>query len=247
MANKDVTLKDEEDNDIYPVTKIGNIYDNNSNNLNDILALVVKMLTSSSGTANEILTFLNSNTAKSSGVKIENQQIVKPADSVMWWQGRDNALLRQLEYLGFCALMSLKTTNGDWSLGTYSDDTLNINYTPDTDHTNGTNNTRKKHVFGKYETGNGYVLTEYACSKSGNGYFKFNNGLIVQWGRTASTNNTTISYPTSFSSATSYSCAGTSNGWSGSYGNYGMSNLSKTGFYYNADKSYVWLWVAIGY
>lgn len=83
--------------------------------------------------------------------------------------------------------------------------------------------------------------------EKGTNYIRFTNGLQICWGRTNATKNTTITYPKPFKDANSYSCSGCSNGWSGSYGNYGMSNLTATDFYYNADKNYVWLWVAIGY
>ena len=36
-------------------------------------------------------------------------------------------------------------------------------------------------------------------SKAANGYYKFNNGLIIQWGTAAAASSRTITYPTAFS------------------------------------------------
>lgn len=80
-----------------------------------------------------------------------------------------------------------------------------------------------------------------------NGYIKYASGLIIQWGRTGAVHDATIYYPISFSSSTSYSAVGVSNGWTGSTANFGMSNLTASSFYFNSDTDYVWLWIAIGY
>lgn len=77
------------------------------------------------------------------------------------------------------------------------------------------------------------------------GYIRFMNGFQIVWGR-AHNKNTTYSYAAPFAQDGSYSVAGVSAGWTGSYGNYGMSNLTKTGFYLNSDKDYDWCYVAIG-
>ena len=80
---------------------------------------------------------------------------------------------------------------------------------------------------------------------SGKGYIRFNTGFQVVWGR-AHNKNQTYNYAMPFKNGTSYSVAGVSAGWTGSYGNYGMSNLTANGFYLNADKDYDWCYIAVG-
>ena len=47
----------------------------------------------------------------------------------------------------------------------------------------------------------GTAVSTQAISKSGNGYIKFGNGIIIQWGKnTVGTGNTDITLPTAFTS-----------------------------------------------
>ena len=52
----------------------------------------------------------------------------------------------------------------------------------------------------------GTAIATAAISKTSNGYVKLGNGLIVQWGRVniSSDTSSTITFPTAFSSSTSY-------------------------------------------
>lgn len=77
------------------------------------------------------------------------------------------------------------------------------------------------------------------------GYIRFANGFQIVWGK-AHYKNRNYSYAAPFAQDGSYSVAGVSAGWTGSYGNYGMSNLTANGFYLNSDKDYDWCYVAIG-
>ena len=77
------------------------------------------------------------------------------------------------------------------------------------------------------------------------GYIRFMNGFQIVWGK-AYYKNRNYSYAAPFAQDGSYSVAGVSAGWTGSYGNYGMSNLTANGFYLNSDKDYDWCYVAIG-
>lgn len=112
------------------------------------------------------------------------------------------------------------------------------------------------HRTGNETINNQLIVTEAGKQTAENGYFKFNNGLIIQWGVIVinsynATGTTNFSIP--FSSATSYSLAacGYRNGGNGQ-GELSFSNKSNTGFswrsaasgnYYN-DTQY---WLAIGY
>lgn len=92
-------------------------------------------------------------------------------------------------------------------------------------------------------SGNGLAT----ISKSGNGYCKFTNGLIIQWGRDIG--GGTVTFPTPFTSSSSFSIA---NAYSGSgVGDhfYGVINsVTRTGFkwvkYGSESLEY---WLAIGY
>lgn len=77
------------------------------------------------------------------------------------------------------------------------------------------------------------------------GYIRFMNGFQIVWGK-AYYKNRNYSYAAPFAQDGSYSVAGVSAGWSGSYGNYGMSNLTANGFYLNSDKDYDWCYIAVG-
>ena len=59
-------------------------------------------------------------------------QIQRAGSSVSWYQGRDNAMIRINSYSGYNAIASMKTTNGDWSLGVYSNNILYFTYFTDT-------------------------------------------------------------------------------------------------------------------
>lgn len=89
---------------------------------------------------------------------------------------------------------------------------------------------------------NGYATEQ---SRLQNGYLKF-NGIIIQWGRVYwnGTGWFAVTFPTAFSSATSWGLANTA---SKSYIN-GCDNFSSTGciMHSGADNNYI-NWVAIGY
>ena len=83
-------------------------------------------------------------------------------------------------------------------------------------------------------------------SNGSKGYIRFSNGFQIVWGRVYN-KNTTYSYAMPFKDSSSYSVAGVSQGWTGSYGNYGMGNLTESGFYLNSDKDYTWNYIAVGF
>jgi hypothetical protein len=66
-------------------------------------------------------------------------------------------------YSGYNAIASMKTTNGDWSMGVYSDNKMYFTYIQDTHYNSGTNTTTAQIVFQP----NGYIvgnLSGYATS-----------------------------------------------------------------------------------
>lgn len=96
-------------------------------------------------------------------------------------------------------------------------------------------------------SGNGLAT----ISKATNGYCRFSNGLLIQWGQNSSytSRNPTITLNQSYTSATSYVVVG-----SGTYG-----NTSSNGWNYTTSRTQTnfkaivdtdmkpWVWIAIGY
>lgn len=70
-------------------------------------------------------------------------QIVREGSSQMWYHGRAGALLRETSAFGYHTLWSLKTTDGSWDLGEYTESGWNnvpvLSYVTDTDFNNENN------------------------------------------------------------------------------------------------------------
>ena len=96
-------------------------------------------------------------------------------------------------------------------------------------------------------SGNGYGLA--AFSKAKKGYYKFNNGLLIQWGEFHGANSGTITYPKAFTSATSYALIGSLMDNSSNNTSYYRYPYTKTAtnFTYNPDSARGGNWIAIGY
>lgn len=68
-----------------------------------------------------------------------SDQILRQGISTSWYNGRDGALIRTTTYPGYNAILSAKTTNGSWQLGTYSNDLFYFTYVTDANYNSGTN------------------------------------------------------------------------------------------------------------
>jgi hypothetical protein len=66
--------------------------------------------------------------------------ISKAGGSSSWINGRDRALVRLNSYNAYSAITSMKTTNGAWEMGVYTNDNMWFTYTPDTNYNAGNNN-----------------------------------------------------------------------------------------------------------
>ena len=62
------------------------------------------------------------------GTMTSTAQIQRPGTSTSWYLGRSNAMIKTNSYSGYNAIASLKTTDGDWSMGVYSDNKLYFTY-----------------------------------------------------------------------------------------------------------------------
>ena len=71
-------------------------------------------------------------------------QLVKYGSSASWINGRDQALVRLDTYNAYAAVTSMKTTNGSFEMGVYTNDTMYFTYTPDANYSTGTNNGYKQ-------------------------------------------------------------------------------------------------------
>ena len=96
---------------------------------------------------------------------------------------------------------------------------------------------------------NGSILTTVNKSKSSNGYYKLGNGLIIQWFSIGTGTNFSVTFPTPFSSATSYSVAsGTMYNSGGETWALNIKNRTSTGFTGLLDGRYDGaMCIAIGY
>lgn len=72
-------------------------------------------------------------------------QIIREASSQMWYSGRNGALLRETSAFGYHTLWSLKTTDGSWDFGEYTESGWNnvpvLSYITDYNFNNGYNAT----------------------------------------------------------------------------------------------------------
>ena len=88
-------------------------------------------------------------------------------------------------------------------------------------------------------------LTESGKSQAQRGYYKFSDGLIVQWGAETSTPGNSKTFPTAFSSASSYGFAfiPLASNVSGMY----LYSHTASNFQVKAGQLGNFMWVAIGY
>lgn len=94
----------------------------------------------------------------------------------------------------------------------------------------------------------GTAITTTAISKSGNGYVKLGNGIIICWGSVAGGSSVTVTFPTSFT-ATPRVSSSTTQGEGGGYERVIVS-ITKTGFTSKGRggaADYTSHYIAIGY
>lgn len=93
----------------------------------------------------------------------------------------------------------------------------------------------------------GSVVTTVSHKNAANGYFKLGNGLIIQWGADAtSTNGRTITFPTPFTTTTSYAVV-VNKVYTAAEGDYTnvVGNKTTTSFKVYSNRPVNW--IAIGY
>lgn len=81
--------------------------------------------------------------------------IRKIGDSVAWINGRNSPIIKTTSYTGYNSILSMKTTNGDWSLGVYSGDAAYLTYITDANYNSSTNSITGQIAF--ESTGNIYA------------------------------------------------------------------------------------------
>lgn len=93
------------------------------------------------------------------------------------------------------------------------------------------------------------IVTTTGISKSGDGYVKLGNGIIIQWGNANAGSTTTVTLPTAFT-GTNYRAVCTNQSDNGYVYAPSITNLTTTGFkihsYGSASSNKNW-WIAIGY
>ena len=76
-----------------------------------------------------------------------NKHIQREGISKSWYQGRDSAIIKTTTYSGYDAILSMKTTAGDWALGVYSDNKLYFTYILDSNYSANNNTITKQFIF----------------------------------------------------------------------------------------------------
>lgn len=117
---------------------------------------------------------LSGGTMSSSGAQIQ-----RPGSSVTWINGRANAFIRISSYSGYNSIYSLKTTDGDWSCGVYSNNRLFWTYCTDTNYNAGTNSTTSQMSL----TPEGYLTATRVYNAVWNDYAEFRKAETIEPGR----------------------------------------------------------------
>ena len=105
-----------------------------------------------------------------------NTQLQRAGKSVSWYQGRTTAIIKTTSYSGYDAILSMKTTAGDWSLGVYTDNICYLTYILDSNYNANTNTITKQFYFkpdgtigGNSFTGNAATATKLQTARAING------------------------------------------------------------------------------
>lgn len=111
-----------------------------------------------------------------------NTYVQKAGSSVLWYQGRDAAVIKTTSYSGYDSIYSIKTTNGDWSCGVFTGNKLYWTYVTDTNYNANTNATTAQM---RLEP-NGYLYTTRTYGAVWNDYAEYrkdNPNEVQQPGR----------------------------------------------------------------
>ena len=148
-----------------------------------------------------------------------NTQLQRAGKSVSWYQGRTTAIIKTTSYSGYDAILSMKTTAGDWSLGVYTDNICYLTYILDSNYSANTNTITKQFYFkpdgtigGNSFTGNSATATALTSNAGGTEqpiYFTGGKPSATSYALKATVNNSTAGYFAYYSGARAVS--GTSN------------------------------------
>lgn len=153
--------------------------------------------------------------------KTFSAQILKDAANCYWVNGRSNALVRLSSYSGYTPLTSLKTSDGSWEMGVYTNNVLYFTYITDTNFNAGTNT-----ATAQITMSSGAALGAASFVKAGGTVSQLlvANGSVVTKktlsavSSTGWTNNTTDDLIVPTMSFMAY--------WNGAYSSAGASNLT---------------------
>ena len=83
------------------------------------------------------------------GTMNDKSVISRTGESVPWYKGRLRPIIKTTSCTGYNSILSMKTTNGSWDLGVYSDDTAYLTYITDTNYDANSNTTTYQLIFPK--------------------------------------------------------------------------------------------------
>ena len=75
-----------------------------------------------------------------------SKYLQKAGQAVSWVKGRDGALIKVTSYTGYNPSVSMKTTNGSWEIGVYTNNNLWFTYATDTNYNANTNTVTQTHI-----------------------------------------------------------------------------------------------------
>lgn len=108
-----------------------------------------------------------------------NTFVQKAGGAVSYIKGRDSALIKTTSYSGYGAILSAKTTDGTWEIGTYSSNTLRFIYSSDANYNSNTNT-----VINVYIDANGKLTAPQVANAIWNDYAEYRcSNCEDQYGR----------------------------------------------------------------
>ena len=90
--------------------------------------------TNAAGTSTQVITINQDNQISGIMNLAQNAAVQKAGASVSWIDGRTTAIAKTTSYSGYNGVISMKTTNGDWSLGVYTGDAAYLTYITDANY-----------------------------------------------------------------------------------------------------------------
>lgn len=127
------------------------------------------------------------------GAMNDEAVISRAGTSVYWYQGRTKPLIKTTSYIGYNAILSMKTTNGSWDMGVYDNDIMYLTYITDTNYNNNTNTTTYQMQFPK-KSGTIALTSDLSGYLTSQDHYKTSPGAGTA-GTSTATSGSTLAVP----------------------------------------------------